>query len=276
MADIIIFGGKGFIGAKLALRFPGAALPSVDIADPTAVRQVLESEKPSVVINAAGKTGKPNVDWCEDHKMETLRSNVTGPLVLLEECLQRGIYFAHIGSGCIYDGEGSEPGGFTEEDKPNFTGSFYSLTKAMSDQLLAPFPVLQVRIRMPFDDVPGPRNLITKLLGFKKVLDVRNSITYIPDFLDAFEVLVKKRATGIYNIVSSGAVSPYEIMQCYRKLVDPKHAFERLILADLPTVVKAARSNCILSNSKLQKEVITVLPVEAAVDRALMAYKHAL
>ncbi len=275
MVDIVIFGGKGFIGAKLALRFPGAVLPSVDIADSAAVRQILDSEKPSVVINAAGKTGKPNVDWCEDHKVETLRSNVTGPLVLLEECLKRGIYFAHIGSGCIYDGDGGKPEGFTEEDKPNFTGSFYSLTKAMSDQLLAPFPVLQVRLRMPFDDAPGPRNLITKLLGFKKVLDVRNSITYIPDFLDAFVVLVKKRAIGIYNIVNSGAVSPYEIMQRYQKLVDPKHAFERLDIADLPTVVKAARSNCILSNQKLKNEGITVLPVEAAVDRAFMAYKKA-
>ncbi len=276
MADIVIFGGKGFIGAKLALRFPGAALPFVDIADPVVVRQVLESEKPTIVINAAGKTGKPNVDWCEDHRMETLRSNVTGPLVLLEECLKREMYFAHIGSGCIYDGEGDKPGGLTEEDKPNFTGSFYSLTKAMSDQLLAPFPVLQVRLRMPFDDTPGPRNLITKLAGFKRVLDVRNSITYIPEFLHAVEILVRKRVTGIYNVVNSGAISPYEIMQRYRKLVDPKHTFERLALADLPTVVKAARSNCVLSNSKLQKERVTMLPVEEAIERALMAMKRKL
>lgn len=275
MSDIVIFGGEGFIGAKLAPRFPGAALPSLDIADPAAVRQVLESEKPSVVINAAGKTGKPNVDWCEDHKVETLRSNVTGPLVLLEECLKRGIYLAHIGSGCIYDGEGGKPGGFTEEDKPNFTGSFYSLTKAMSDQLLAPFPVLQVRLRMPFDDAPGPRNLITKLVGFKRVLNIRNSITYIPEFLRAVEILVHKRVTGIYNVVNTGAISPYEIMQRYRKLVDPKHTFERLTLADLPTVVKAARSNCILSNSKLQKEGITMLPVVEAIERALSAYRKA-
>jgi len=275
MADIIIFGGRGFIGAKLAMRFPGAALPLVDIADPVVVRQVLESEKPSVVINASGKTGKPNVDWCEDHRMETLRSNVTGPLVLLEECLQRGIYLVHIGSGCIYDGEGGKPEGFTEEDKPNFTGSFYSLTKAMSDQLLAPFPVLQVRIRMPFDDEPGPRNLITKLVGFKRVLDVRNSITYIPEFIHAVEMLVRKRVTGIYNIVNGGAVSPYEIMQRFQKLVDPKHAFERLTLADLPTVVKAARSNCILSNSKLLGEGITMLPVAEAIERALLAYRKA-
>jgi dTDP-4-dehydrorhamnose reductase len=42
---------------------------------------VLDEVKPDVVINAAGKTGKPNVDWCEDHKEETLRSNDTGPLV---------------------------------------------------------------------------------------------------------------------------------------------------------------------------------------------------
>ena len=27
------------------------------------------------------KTGRPNVDWCEDHKTETLFSNVTAPLI---------------------------------------------------------------------------------------------------------------------------------------------------------------------------------------------------
>jgi hypothetical protein len=40
--------------------------------------------------------------------------------------------------------------GFTEMDKPNFTGSYYSHTKAMVEDLLKQFPnVLTLRIRMP-------------------------------------------------------------------------------------------------------------------------------
>lgn len=268
--SILIFGGNGFIGSELQNVFPDAIASSVDIADPVAVREILTEIKPDIVINAAGKTGKPNVDWCEDHKMETLRSNVTGPLILLEECLKNNIYFVHIGSGCIYDGDGGVDG-FTEDDTPNFTGSFYSLTKAMSDQLLKPFPVLQLRLRMPFDSKPSPRNLLTKLKKYSRVLDAPNSITYMPDFYAALKVLIDKRATGIFNMVNPGSISPYRIMQMYKDIVDPSHTFERIDLKDLGEVVKAGRSNCILSCKKLQAYGVKLHTVDEAISEALHA-----
>lgn len=267
---IVIFGGRGFIGSYLQSLYKSAIAPVGDIADPLFVREVLKKEKPDIVINAAGKTGKPNVDWCEDHKEETLRANVTGPLVLLDECMKHSIYLVHIGSGCIYDGD-AQGKGFTEEDPPNFTGSFYSLTKAMSDQLLKPFPVLQLRLRMPFDRTPSARNLISKLVKYTKVLDADNSITYIPDFFVVLEGLINRRATGTYNVVNPGAISPYRIMEMYKEYVDPSHTFERITINDLSTVTKAPRSNCILSSKKLADEGFTLLPVEIAVKEALMA-----
>ncbi len=273
MTKILIFGGRGYLGGKLKEIFPDATVPKVDIADPVAVRHILDEAKPDIVINAAGKTGKPNVDWCEDHKEETIRSNVTGPLVLLDECMQRKIYLVHIGSGCIYSG--SKPGGYTEEDEPNFTGSFYSLTKALSDRLLKPFPVLQLRIRMPFDGTSSPRNLLTKLIGYKRVLDVKNSITYMPDFYAALRQLVAKRATGIYNVVNPGPVSPYQIMVRYKKEVDPSHEFERLTVDNLPDVVRAARSNCILSGKKLEQAGISMRPSAEAITEAFYTLRMA-
>src|SRR4029079_17689062 len=120
MTKTLIFGGDGYLGGKLKEIYPDAVTPKIDIADPLAVRAILDEVNPDVVINAAGKTGKPNVDWCEDHKEETLRSNVTGPLVLMEECLKRKIYLAHVGSGCIFSGPRERGGGYTEEDEPNF------------------------------------------------------------------------------------------------------------------------------------------------------------
>ena len=80
-------------------------MSTVDIADAGALGEVLEKEKPDIVINTAGKTGRPNIDWCEEHKVETLRSNVAGPLLLLEECAKRNIYWVHLSSGCVYEGD---------------------------------------------------------------------------------------------------------------------------------------------------------------------------
>ena len=270
---IVVFGSRGYLGEQFRILYPEAVCPSVDIADATAVAQVLDDEKPDVVINAAGKTGRPNIDWCETHKIETVRSNVTGPLVLLQECSKRGIYWVHLGSGCIYEGDNGG-GGFTEDDAPNFFGSFYSRTKASIDGLLKEFSdegagVLVLRLRMPFDASDSSRNLLIKLVKYPKVLDVKNSLTYLPDFLDAAMTLIERRKTGIYNVVNPGAISPYEVMQKYKNIVDEKHVFERLTLDGLPSVVKAGRSNCILSTEKLAKEGITLGPVEEAVADAL-------
>ncbi len=253
---VTIFGARGYLGEHFRQIYPGASCPSVDIADTAAVAAVLDADVPDLVINAAGKTGRPNVDWCEDHKEETLRANVTGPLVLLNECRKRGIYWVHLSSGCIYSGDNGG-GGFTEEDIPNFSGSFYSRTKTWSEQILKEFPdVLILRIRMPFDDSTNDRSLLMKVRKFAKVNELKNSLTYLPDFLEAAKMLIERRRSGIYNIVNPGPMSPYDIVELYKEIVDPLHQAERLSEAELSSVSKAARSNCILDTSKLEQEGI--------------------
>ncbi|CAN0165541.1 unnamed protein product, partial [Ectocarpus sp. 13 AM-2016] len=52
----------------------------------------LETIKPTHVLNAAGVTGRPNVDWCESHRPETVRANVIGTLNLADLCSSKGIH----------------------------------------------------------------------------------------------------------------------------------------------------------------------------------------
>ena len=268
---VLIFGGLGYFGKCFKKVYPDAEIPDVDISNPGDVAAALDTLKPDTVINCAGKTGRPNVDWCEDHKMETLLSNVTGPIVLLEAALKRNISLVHMSTGCIYEGDNGGRG-FSEDDPPNFFGSFYSLSKGWSDQLLKNFPILQLRLRMPFDGTPHERNLITKLTKYSRILDAENSLTYLPDFLNAAKALIAKRALGTYNVTNPGVLSPYRIMELYREIVDPAHSFTKLTLAELPTAVRAGRSNCILSTEKLRKEGITMRPLEEAMRLALSQY----
>lgn len=271
--NVVVFGGRGYLGEHFLRQYPDAIAPSVDIADRAAVAAVLDEHTPDVVINAAGKTGRPNVDWCEDHKEETLHANVTGPLILLEECGRRGIYWVHLSSGCIYAGD-KNGDGFGEDDEPNFDGSYYSRTKAWAEALLREFPVLILRLRMPFDDSTNERSLIMKVRGFARVNDVENSVTYLPDFLQAAAVLIDRRRTGIYNVVNPGAMTPYRIAGLYRDIVDPGHTAERVPLEQLAQLSRAGRSNCILSTAKLESEGIVMRPVEDAVRSALTAIKN--
>lgn len=270
----IIFGASGFLGEHFQKVFPDALTPSVDIGNKQAVSALLDAEKPDLVINAAGKTGRPNVDWCEDHKEETIHANVTGPLILAEECGARGIYWVHLSSGCIYTGD-NDGQGFAEDDQPNFDGSFYSRTKAWAEEMLIEFPVLILRLRMPFDDSTNDRSLIMKVSKFARVNDVENSVTYLPDFVEAAKKLIEKRRTGIYNVVNPGPISPYQIVELYKEVVDPAHTAERVPLEQLAALSKAGRSNCILSVKKLEDEGITMLPVQDAVRKSLEAIKKA-
>jgi 3,5-epimerase/4-reductase len=264
----MICGPRGFLGSAFLQAIPDAVASQVDISDPAQVAAELDRRRPDVLINCAGKTGRPNIDWCETHKLETARANITGPLVLLDQCLARGVYLIHIGSGCIYEGD-NHGLGFGEQDPPNYRGSYYSRTKICADDGLADFPVLILRLRMPFDDSTNPRNLLNRLAGYRQVLDEQNSLTYLPDFVAAARRLIQQRATGIYHIVNPGATSPYEIMRRYQALIDPGHEFKRLEARGLADLVATGRSNCVLSTKKLEAAGLKLRPIDQAVDLAL-------
>ncbi len=268
MSRVLLFGSNGYLGRQFAQIYPDAAKPRLDISDASMVRQALNEHQPDVVINCAGRCGDPNVDWCEDHKTETLHSNVTGALVLLEECTRAGAYLVHMSSGCIYAGDNGGSG-FRETDPPNFAGSFYSRSKAWADQILREFPVLTLRLRMPFDGSTNSRNLLMKLRRYTRVLTAPNSLTCLPDFLNAAQQLIDRRATGVFNITNPGTISPFEVMQMYRAIVDPRHEFVALPAEQMSEVARAGRSNCILNTSRLNDAGIRLPPIQEAVAAAL-------
>lgn len=98
----------------------------------------LEKYKPTHVLNCAGCTGRPNVDWCEDNKEETIRSNVIGTLNLTDCCYLKNIHITVFATGCIYAYDDEHPiggPGYLETDRANFAGSFYSETKAHVEEV---------------------------------------------------------------------------------------------------------------------------------------------
>lgn len=265
--------GPGYIGNKFAARLPGCILTRVDITDRPAVRKALLENSPSAVINCAAKTGRPSIDWCEDHKSETIASNVLGPLVLATECLDKAVPFAHVGSGCVYAGD-KGGAGYDEEDEPNFTGNTYTRSKILSERALRELPVLQLRLRMPVDGVPGPRNLITKLVQYRRVIDAPNSISVIDHFIDAGLELIGRGRTGIYNLTNPGAIALSRILEMYREIVDPSLSYEVVSPEKLASGLKANRTNCTLSTRKVEGEGIVMPPIEGAVRKTLLEYKR--
>ena len=264
--------GQGYLAKKFSAYF-NAPMSSLRITDTESLQQELLQKKPDVVINCAGKTGKPNVDWCEDHKPETIHGNITVPLLLVQACIHQNIPFVHLSSGCIYEGDNNGKG-FSEHDAPNFFGSFYSRTKIIAEQALKELPVLILRLRMPLDSKPDERNIITKITAYSRIISIPNSITAIEDLLFAAKKLIEKKATGIYNVVNPGAITHQEILETYKHIINPNHTYSIIPLDQLHAVTKAQRSNCVLNTEKLQKEGIMLRPVHDAVKTSLLTYKE--
>lgn len=276
MPGTLIF-GAGYLGQKFADAMPDAILSTVDISDGELVREALETYLPDAVLNTAGKTGKPNVDWCETNQIPTFRSNVIGPLVLAEACAEKNIHLTHLASGCIFYGPSPDPRGWREEDHAN-PSAFYSRTKYAADLVLSRLPNVAIaRLRMPIDGVPGGRNLITKLAAYPKIIDVENSVSVVSDLIAAVKGIMEKKGEGILHVVNDGTMKHRDLMALYTELVDPTHTNEWISEEDLVAqgLATKARSNCILQNTRLKELGIEMRPIGVALRECMEEYSKA-
>ena len=220
-----------------------------------------------IIVNAAGYTGSPNVDACEIYKEDTIAGNVIWPLKLELENPKTPII--HITSGCVYTGYDKD---YTEEDAPNFNfnnGSFYSGSKALAQKLLEPFmhKSYLFRIRMPFGSDRHPKNFLTKLERYAKLVDFRNSLSHIDDIADTvLHFIVARPNFGIYNLVNSGSKTTKEIVSM---MGITKNWYTH---DEFAAAVTAPRSNCVLNVNKLSK-VIYVRSIDDALKDALAKYQ---
>ncbi|KAK8949387.1 putative rhamnose biosynthetic enzyme 3 [Platanthera zijinensis] len=235
-------------------------------------RAQLESDvrnvKPTHVFNAAGLTGRPNVDWCEFHKQETIRTNVVGTLTLADVCLENGLSLMNYATGCIFEYNAHHPEGsgigFKEEDTPNFTGSFYSKTKAMVEDLLNEYDnVCTLRIRMPISsDLSNPRNFITKISRYSKVVNIPNSMTVLEELLPISVEMARRGCRGVWNFTNPGVASHNEILEMFRDYIDPSFRWANFSLEEQARVIVAPRSNNELDASKLKREFPELLSIK--------------
>ncbi len=194
----------------------------VDIRNKEDVDRVVGEERPDAIINCAGKT---NLDWCEENRLECFNVNTIGSNVVGEIAQNRGVYLVHLSSGCLQESLTAEEA-HKEEDPPHPT-SYYSWTKVWAENLLLEcarrknLKVLIIRGRQLVSAVASPRNALTKMLTYTKFVDTPNSITVVEDMVDATYQLIKKKATGVYNIANPGIMSPYRIAELLKELVRP-------------------------------------------------------
>ena len=288
---IYLLGGSGYVGsayqallARRGLPFRNVRRADFDYTDRVKLTELLRREKPAFLINAAGYTGKPNVDACELHKSECLMGNAVLPGTIARACADAGVPWGHVSSGCIFTGKRADGAGFTESDPPNFTFrtdncSFYSGTKALGEETLAGAPDLFIwRLRIPFNEVDNARNYLSKLMRYSTLLDAENSISQLDEFVAATLACWEKRAPfGTYNVTNPGHVTTREVVGLIKKtrVSDKKFLFFADEAEFMRTAAKTPRSNCVMDSRKLAATGIRLTEVHEAVERDLRRWVKA-
>ena len=282
---IILLGATGYVGCQFeqlltqrGLAFRSVSRKDIDYTDREELLQLLRQSKPDFLINAAGYTGKPNVDACEIHKTDCLLGNAVLPGIIREACEAEKVPWGHVSSGCIYTGSRPDGSGFREIDPPNFcfrtnNCSFYSGTKALGEELLDGAENCYVwRLRIPFNHQDSSRNYLSKLMRYQTLLDATNSISHLEDFTSAcLDCWTKRVEPGIYNVTNPGDVTTREVVGLIKKHLEVEREFE--FFNDegdfMKKAAKTPRSNCTMNVTKLLGSGVTMRPVEEALVASL-------
>ncbi len=312
---ILLLGASGYIGQAFAgelqrrgQKFIPLARRETDYTRFDVLLKFLKANPPAFVINAAGYTGKPNVDACEVARADTLAGNTLLPQTIAHACAAAGIPWGHVSSGCIFSGAKVATGGqvraekdmtrpelralaektpsaihgFTETDTPNFSFrdgpcSFYSGTKALGEEAIAGIGQSYIwRLRIPFDEFDSVRNYLSKVQRYSKVYDNLNSISHRADYVKACLDLWELRAPfGIYNVTNPGFVRTREVVETLEKILKPARKFEYWQSDDefYRVAAKTPRSNCVMDVSKLLAAGVKIRPVMEAIEASLKNWK---
>lgn len=288
---IYLLGGSGYVGSAYQALLTRKGVPfrnlrraELDYTRREVLRDALLRGKPQFLINAAGYTGKPNVDACELHKHECLFGNAVLPGIIADACADAKVPWGHVSSGCIYTGARPDGSGFKETDTPNFTFrtnncSFYSGSKALGEEVLAGKPDVYIwRLRIPFNHVDSPRNYLTKLMRYERLLEATNSISQLEEFCAATLACWEKRVPfGTYNVTNPGKVTTHEVVDLIKRAGVSQKNFVFFKDEDefMHVAAKTPRSNCVMDSSKLASVGITMTEVHEAVAWALQGWKKA-
>ncbi len=150
-----------------------------------------------IVVNALAKT---DTRWSEipTNFKELWMTNVVFTQQLSDYCLANNKKLIHISTGDLY-GNNHDWQNNTESKRELDLNTDYRLSKYASERVCNDNALI-LRIRLPFDDRPHPKNLLMKLPKFTSFYNLTTGYTYLPDLITSSEKLVKADQTGVFNI----------------------------------------------------------------------------
>ena len=268
---VLIYGHKGWIGSYVLNYLNSVGInycsSSVRADDETSVEKEIQELKPTHLLSLIGRThGKigekeyTTIDYLEQpgKLVENVRDNLYSPVLLGILAQKYNIHLTYMGTGCIFNYDdthpfGQEINGFSEQDKPNFFGSSYSIVKGFTDRLMHQLEsnVLNLRIRMPITADLSKRSFITKISTYEKVCSIPNSMSVLPDLIPVMFQMMTNNETGTFNFTNPGLISHNDILQMYKEIVDTNFTWKNFSLEEQDQILASKRSNNFLTTDKI-------------------------
>lgn len=234
---ILLTGANGLLGQKLVallshesgvelvatskgenvniLDLPTYHFRPMDISREEEVKQVINEEKPDVIIHTAAMT---NVDQCEEDKEKCWSVNVVAVTDLLAAAKKQGSFFVHLSTDFVFDGKN---GPLDEATKPNPI-NYYGKSKTEAELLVTQSEIdaAIIRTALVYGITPhmSRSNLV---LWVKKSLEEGQPIqvvddqyrtpTLAEDLALGCWLVAKKRAQGIFHISDEEVYTPYQM-----------------------------------------------------------------
>lgn len=257
MAKFLITGAKGQVGHCLTQQLTGKAeilavdRDELDITNQSAVKKIVETFKPDVIINAAAHTA---VDRAESEVELSEAINVKGPQYLAEAANEIGAVILHISTDYVFEGSGS--GEYKEDDQTNPQG-VYGRTKLEGEIAVQQANPRSIILRTAWVFGEHGHNFVKTMLRLAKDRDSLGIVgdqfggpTYAGDIAKtlieiANQILAgKENAFGVYHFTGKPYVSWYEFAKAIfaeaelQNIIEKSPLVNSIATCDYPTPAK--------------------------------------
>ncbi len=222
MTKILLTGKTGQLGWELERSLaPLGELVAVDrsqmdLTNPDAIRNVIRSVAPDIIVNAAGYT---SVDKAEVERELAYQINAVAPGIMAEEVKRAGALLVHYSTDYVYDGtKGAQ---YVESDATNPL-NFYGLSKLAGEQAITAAGCRHLILRASWIySVRGSNFVLTmlQLARMKREVSVVTDQVGCPSWARPLanasaEILVKnghlKINSGIFHLSAAGQTTRFD------------------------------------------------------------------
>ena len=218
MQNVIVTGASGQLGWELQRCVPNGtrclalARDKLDIADPEQVVDLIQRERPTLLINAAAYTA---VDQAESEPEAAQLINGEGPAHLARACASHGVHLIHVSTDFVFDGEASRP--YLPTDDPAPVGEYGRSKLAGERAVQSILPgALVVRTGWVYSAWGGNFvKTMLRLMGERDELNVVSDQVGTPTWASGLAEFLWRAAAssgkrGIYHWSDAGVCSWYD------------------------------------------------------------------